>query len=250
MSDPLDKSQQLPVPPKRTRGQEAMSRLEGRLLAIKRMQVRFTAQVMIGTAIWWAILYAWTADFQRTNFVFTNTFQYLAVAWACWFMYPYFMRVEAKQDVALAMGHDSVDLMAKMDAAIEQRAERFDKLMTRMETMMAQSEKGEGALANRFETMFRDEMEKLRAEIRNERGRTDSEIAAALEEGEASVEETGEAAAELPPPPDAVAEPCPFCQGVHVGPCMRLTSEMPGCSACGGDHDILDCPKRGASRGA
>ena len=188
MADPLDQSQQLrPVQPRRTRGQEAMARLTDRLREISSMQKRFTAWVLCGTALWWLTLFLYTRNTQQTNFIFTNTFQYLAVAWCCWFMYPYFMRVEAKQDVALAMGHDSVDIMAKMDEAIEARAERFDRLLARIEKLTEETEQGKGALANRFETMFKDEMEKLRAEIRNERERADNEIGDALAEGEAGV---------------------------------------------------------------
>lgn len=237
MADPLDKSPHLLLlrPPQRTRGQEAMDRLDSRLRAIKRMQVRFTAWVLVGTALWWVTLFLYTRNTQATNFMFTNTFQYLAVAWCCWFMYPYFMRVEAKQDVALAMGHDSVDLMAKMDDAIEQRGERFDKLMTRMERIMEETEQGKGALATRFETMFRREMRLLRQEIRDERGRVDNEIGEALEEGEA--------AADLSPPADATeGEPCAFCAQVHDGPCLTPTGGV-RCAACGtADHDTLDCP--------
>jgi hypothetical protein len=208
------------------------------------MQVRFTVQVLGGTALWWAILYFSTRDVQRTNFLFTNTFQYLAVAWCCWFMYPYFLRVEAKQDVALAMGHDSVDLMAKMDEAIERRGERFDRLMTRMERLMEESEQGKGVLANRFETMFRHEMDLLRKEIRDERGRVDDEIGTALEEGEASVEETGEAAGESPGPAAADVDTCPFCGRFHEGPCLAPTSPLLRvCPLCSRDHDRWECPE-------
>lgn len=166
--------------PNRTRGQEAMERLSNRLLEIRLLQKRFTIQVLLGTALWWCLLFVWTRDFQRTNFVFTNTFQYLAVAWCCWFMYPYFLRVEAKQDVSLAMGHDSVDIMAKVDAALEKRLERVDRIMERIERAVEQADKGEHPLVK----VFREEMEKLRLEVRQAKEATERELDEALEEGE------------------------------------------------------------------
>ena len=199
MSDPLDQSQQLAVPLKRTRGQAAMDELAVRVKEIGRKVVRFTLIVMAANAALYIALLLWFhLDVDKTNKAYTNSFQFQCVSWICMYMYGYFMRVEAKQDVALAMGHDSVDLMAKMDDAIEKRAERFDRLMTRFESLLEQSEKGEGALAGRFETIFRDEMEKLRAEIRNERGNADAEIAKALEEGEAGIGTPGGAQAGEP----------------------------------------------------
>lgn len=164
----------------RTRGQEAMERLSIRLSEIAKMQKRFTLQVLLGTAVWWILLFVWTQDFQRTNFVFTNTFQYLAVAWACWFMYPYFMRVEAKQDVALAMGHDSVDLMAKIDSSVERRLERVDQILDLIERSVNRVDKGDHTLIR----VFREEMEALRREIRTGREEAERGIELALEEGE------------------------------------------------------------------
>lgn len=128
----------------RSRGQAALEKLSSEIAKIKVLQKKFTLQVLGMNALIYLIIFALMRfDVSRTNNVFTNLFQYQAVAWCCWFMLPYFLRVEAKQDAGIAMAHDSVDLMAKMDKAIEDRVERFDAMMGRIEKLVEGAEKGE-----------------------------------------------------------------------------------------------------------
>jgi len=205
----------------------ALENLTKRLAAIKRLQVKFTVYTLAFTAAWYFVLLFWMRDVQRANFAFTSTFQYLVVAWTCWVMYPYFLRVEAKQDAAIAIGHDSVDILAKVDAALDSRLERFDKMMGRIEKMTDSAEEGKHPVLDRFERIFKGEMEKLRAEIRAERGAVEDELGGALAEGEAAAADVG----------------CPLCDQAHVGPCLSPTGEPKDCTVCGNFHDDFRCPE-------
>ncbi|MGI0148225.1 MAG: hypothetical protein ACREDF_01655 [Thermoplasmata archaeon] len=148
MNDPLDQSQEI----KRTRGQIALEKLQDEIVRIKGVQKKFTLQVLgLNGLIYCAILLFMKGDVSRTNNVFTNLFQYQAVAWCCWFMLPYFLRVEAKQDAGMAMAHDSVDLLSKVDEALEPRLERLDALFEKIEKLVDQAEKGEHPLLKRLE---------------------------------------------------------------------------------------------------
>lgn len=176
---------------KRSRGKAAMERLEQRLLEIRGTQRKFTAQVMGINALIYVVLLIWFhGDTTRTNQVYTNTFQYQAVAWCCWFMLPYFLRVEAKQDVGLAMGHDTVDLMDKLDDAVESRLKRADDLMDSLDQMAKEARRGEGELVK----VFKDEMKQLRDSIEKKKEETEGELSEALDEGEraaAAIEQGG-----------------------------------------------------------
>lgn len=119
----------------RSRGVAAMEALSLRLIEIRRIQKRFTVQVLVINAAIYAALLLCTGSTDAANKVYTNTFQYQAVAWCCWFMLPYFLRAEAKQEAGMAMGRDSVDVLEKVDGAIESRLERVDRLLTDLEEM-------------------------------------------------------------------------------------------------------------------
>lgn len=148
VNDPLNEFQRI----KRSRGQLALEKLQTEIIRIKGYQKKFTVQVLgVNGLIYLVILFLMKFDVSRTNNVFTNLFQYQAVAWCCWFMLPYFLRVEAKQDAGMAMAHDSVDLLGKVDEAIEPRLKRLDSLFERIEKALDQAEKGEHPLLVRLE---------------------------------------------------------------------------------------------------
>lgn len=171
---------------KRSRGKAALELLDARLVQIRRYQVKFSVCVLVGTAIWYVLLLVWfKGDTARANHTFTNSFQFLCVAYVCWFMVPYFLRVEAKQDVGLAMGHDSVDIMAKVDGAIEARAERADRFFARGERLLGQLEGGKGPLVEKLRAIAREAAAEVRKEIAGAKGRTENELEKALAEGEA-----------------------------------------------------------------
>lgn len=178
--------QQAPSPgQERTQGKLALEKLNRRLPEIDRYKVRFGGGVLLAFACWYVVLLWWfKGNTLQANQVFTNSFQFLAAAWAMWFMLPYFLRVEAKQDVGLAMGHDSVDLMAKVDQSIEQRAAKLDAMIDATGKMIRTLEGGEGKLVDRVERVFREEMGKIRAEIHAQKGAAEAELSAALDEGE------------------------------------------------------------------
>jgi hypothetical protein len=171
-----------------------MERLNRRLTEIRKIQKTLTAQVLCFNMILYVCLLLWFhGNTDSANKVYTNTFQYQAVAWCCWFMLPYFLRVEAKQDMGVAMGMDTVDLMDKIDDAIASRLKSVDDLFTRVGQAIDQTEKGDHPLIVNLKGYVTDEMEKLRAEIRGQRGAVDDEIAQALDEGQAIVDEEKEA---------------------------------------------------------
>ena len=84
----------------------------------------------------------------------------------------------------LDIGKKTVEIAENVDKAVGTRLKRADALMTRMDNTLDALDRGEHALVK----VFRQEMTKLRAEIRNERERADGEIAEALEEGERGVQ--------------------------------------------------------------
>lgn len=150
----------------RTRGQIALEKLSREIVRIKDYQKRFTLKVLgVNALIYILILLYMRGDVSRTNSVFTNLFQYQAVAWCCWFMLPYFLRVEAKQDAGIAMAHDSVDLLAKVDESIQPRLERLDHLFDRIEKAVSLTEQGEHPLAKRLALDIREAGDTIRDEV-------------------------------------------------------------------------------------
>ena len=128
---------------KRIRGKEAMKALSGRLVQIKGIRWKFTVIALIANvAIYFILLAVFQGDFDKTVRVYTNSFQYQAVGYVAWFMFPYFLRMEAKQDVGMAMAHDTVDLMDKIDEAIETRLQRVDDLLSYGEKIIGADRKG------------------------------------------------------------------------------------------------------------
>jgi hypothetical protein len=152
--------------PIRTRGQLAMEKLQVEIVRIKHVQKKFTLHILgLNALIYAGILVFMKFDVSRTNNVFTNLFQYQAVAWCCWFMLPYFLRVEAKQDAGMAMAHDSVDLLSKVDQALEPRLVRLDTIFDRIEKAVDQAEAGEHPLAKKLSLDFQEAAGTIRDEV-------------------------------------------------------------------------------------
>jgi hypothetical protein len=161
--DPMNQSQQVDT---RSRGKVALEALQARLDKIVTSSRRFTGAVLGGVMLWWVILFICTRDVAKANYLFTNSFQFLAVAWCCWFMYPYFLRVEAKQDVSLAMGHDSVDVLDRLNRTIDERIQRVDLILGRLDSMTAEAERA-GAVKKALEAIdqIKADMAGIRAKI-------------------------------------------------------------------------------------
>lgn len=170
---------------KRIRGKEAMKALSGRLVQIKGIRWKFTVVALIANvAIYFILLAVFRGDFDKTVRVYTNSFQYQAVGYVAWFMFPYFLRMEAKQDVGMAMAHDTVDLMDKIDEAIETRLQRVDDLLTLARKSFEQIEKGSHPILLDLKKYASEELEKLRQEIRVQKASAEQELSSALDEGE------------------------------------------------------------------
>lgn len=141
----------------RSRGKLALEQLGVRLWEIKRYQARFSLCVLAGLGLWYVALVLWyRGDTAKANYVFTNSFQFLCVAWVCFFMLPYFLRVEAKQDVALAMGHDSVDVLDQIDSAIETRLAKLDRILERADRVSLAIDAGDHPLVAEARTALRE----------------------------------------------------------------------------------------------
>ena len=80
----------------------------------------------------------------------------------------------------LYIGKKTADVADKIDGALDSRLKRVDGTLDSLDTLVADVKKGEGPLVK----VFKDEMEKLRAEIRGSRVAVDDELGQALDEGE------------------------------------------------------------------
>jgi hypothetical protein len=170
---------------KRIRGKEAMTALSGRLVQIKAIRWKFTVIALIANiVIYFVLLAVFKGDFDKTVRVYTNSFQYQAVGYVAWFMFPYFLRMEAKQDVGMAMAHDTVDLMDKIDEALATRLQRVDEILTMAKKSFDQVEKGSHPLLTDLKKYATEELEKLRQEIRVQKASAEQELSSALDEGE------------------------------------------------------------------
>lgn len=179
---------------KRSRGKAALDHLDFRIREIRRTQVKFSFIVLSGIAVWYGVLVlAYRGDTAKANYVFTNSFQFLAVAWCCWFMLPYFLRVEAKQDVSIAMGHDSVDVLDKIDSSTEPKLEKFGQLLDRADKAFREIETGDHKLTKEFMDVVRearDHMVAIRKRV--ERDTTPLTVTRRPEEKKDPVPENGE----------------------------------------------------------
>jgi hypothetical protein len=82
----------------------------------------------------------------------------------------------------LDIGQKTAEVAEKIDSALDSRLARVDGTLDSLDRMVKEFERGEGPLLK----VFRDEMKKLRAEIRGSRQSTEEELAEALDEGEAA----------------------------------------------------------------
>ena len=206
---------------KRLRGKQAMNALSARLVEIKSIRWKFTFIALVANvAIYFVLLAIFKGDFDKTVRVYTNSFQYQAVGYVAWFMFPYFLRMEAKQDVGMAMGHDSVDLMDKIDEAVAARTARVDEILSMTKAELEQIKAGSHPILEDLKKCAREELDKLRQEIRGQKSSTERELSEALEEGEREAAAAGNGHPEL----EAVAAP-------KGGP--ELEAQNPRCTRCG-----------------
>jgi hypothetical protein len=206
---------------KRLRGKQAMNALSARLVQIKAIRWKFTFIALVANVlIYFVLLAMFKGDFDKTVRVYTNSFQYQAVGYVAWFMFPYFLRMEAKQDVGMAMGHDSVDLMDKIDEAVAARTARVDEILAMAKKSFEEIEKGSHPVLENLKKYAREELEKLRQEIRAQKSSAERELTEALEEGEREAAAAGNGERES----DAA------CVALG-GPALQ--AQNPKCTRCG-----------------
>lgn len=206
-----------------------MERLELRLAEINKIKVRITTQVLSVNALFYVVLLICSkGNVDTANKVFTSSIQYQAVAWTCWFMLPYFLRMEAKSDVSLAMGHDSVDILGRVDSALEERFERIDRLLEKTEKFTSRlNEEGLKTLEEKADK-FLQELRYIRLEISKtgtgvrqgmEDAMNEGEVVAALVRGEAvSCPKVETHAMELRPGLSVYEAYCKSCEEGHHEP--------------------------------
>lgn len=92
---------------------------------IKKDTFKLCFLVLFALAAWWGLLLAVFAILKKspdslkdTNSAFTSTFQYLIVGWTLNWMWPYFRRMEAKQDLALEIGIESMRVIQALGETI------------------------------------------------------------------------------------------------------------------------------------
>lgn len=92
-------------------GNRAYSEMARRVGRIRRRALWFATWVLAFNAALYVALVLLLGDTKRSNEVFTNTFQYQAMAWCCFYMYPYFSRMEIKTDIGLEQGRDVANVL-------------------------------------------------------------------------------------------------------------------------------------------
>lgn len=118
----------------------------------------------------------------------------------------------------LDIGQKTAEVAEKIDTALDSRLKRVDGTLDTLDRLVKEVEKGEGPLLN----VFKDEMAKLRAEIRSSRNEAERELADALDAGER------EAGAPVQGPP------CHHCEK----PMTPITED----GAPTGQYMCVDCP--------
>lgn len=200
----LDRTCEMPAVPQKSHGQEQADRLQQRLAEISHRKVKLTvAAVLFNGLLFLAILTLAKFDIERAQKTFSNVFLYQIVGWTTWFIYPYFLRMEAKSDMGLAMSRDSVDILSDVDREFELRLARIDRILGTLEHSLTSIDQGDHPLVKRFEAIFHKEMGLLRTEVSRAQGQVNSELEAALAEGEAEAAAQAEAPEEAPGIPTA-----------------------------------------------
>lgn len=95
-------------------GNRAYEALGQTVSGIRRRAIRFTLVALGFNALLYTVMAWWLKDMKRATEVFTSIFQYQVVGWCCSFMYPYFLRMEVKTDLALQQGRDVAGTLAEV----------------------------------------------------------------------------------------------------------------------------------------
>lgn len=174
--DPSNKSQQIELPKEEPFQIPSRAEQKRRARRIWMLCIFFSLFVLVSMGGTILILIVQRQDIQRVVAFSTVTFQVIIGMFATGFTTPLFLEQRLNFLIGLEMSRRSVDVLDKVDDNIGQRLKRVDLLLDSAEQM----KEGKGALIQ----VFREEMAKLRKEIRASKTETENELSAALDEGE------------------------------------------------------------------
>lgn len=179
--DPINKSQQIELPKEAPFEIPTRAEQKARARRIWILCVSFSLFVLVSMGGTVLILVFSKQDIQRIVAFSTVTFQVIIGMFATGFTTPLFLEQRLNFILGLEMSRRGTDVMDKIDKNIDDRLQRVDKLLDSAD----QLKDGKGALIQ----VFREEMEKLRKEIRSSKAETETELAEALDEGERAAAE-------------------------------------------------------------
>lgn len=172
----LDKTHEMPAVKEEQFQIPSRAEQKRRARRIWMLCILFSLFVLVSMGGTVLILVVSKQDIQRIVAFSTVTFQVIIGMFATGFTTPLFLEQRLNFLIGLEMSRRSVDVLDKVDDNIDKRLKRVDLLLDSAEQM----KEGKGALIQ----VFRDEMKKLRDEIRGTKETTETELAAALDEGE------------------------------------------------------------------
>lgn len=200
--DPLDKLQPLPVARDEVKiPTEAEHRAFIRRLWKTCIAAAIAIFVVTGGVV--LALFLKGHDSKKIVEVSTAVFQVLVLSYGMGFFVPAFLTSLINMALGVKMsrkgleiGQETANVLERVDDAIEKRLARVDKLIDSAERVVEEMEKGEGPLLK----VFREEMEKLRKEVKGARESTETEMSEALDQGEIEAGRQGESELEDGPP--------------------------------------------------
>jgi len=143
-------------------------------------------------------------DSKKVVEVSTAVFQVISMSGAVGFFIPLGLASIVTLFIGIRMSRKSVSVLDKLDAAVESRLDRVDKLIVKTETAYAKAEKGEIPFEkplrrelDKLKKFAQDELKKLRDDIRGARASTEVELTEALDEGELEAAAATQGGAEL-----------------------------------------------------
>jgi len=186
--DPINKSQKIELPKEEQFPIPTRAEQKKRARRIWMLCISFSLFVLVsmgGTILGLIIA---DQEIQRIVAFSTVTFQVIIGMFATGFTTPLFLEQRLNFVLGLEMSRRGLDVtdkmsgtMDKVDKAIDERLVRVDRLLDGAERL----EKGDHPLVK----VFKDEMGKLRQEIRDKKAETETELTEALEEGERAAAE-------------------------------------------------------------
>lgn len=168
-----------------------LSDLYERLKGINSKGRKFTFLTMVSLVMWYGILLTFFMFAKKsqdpvkdTNYVFTNTFQFLACAWAVAFMWPYFMRVETKTDISLRLAIQSIATLESIKDSSMPVIEDLKGVIRRIHDIadmvdrddFSRIKSGLKRVLDILEGRDPDAVEKIKALVRQELASAESEV--------------------------------------------------------------------------